>query len=182
MEILGRGIKKPAVKTAKKVWKVARWFNPVTAVSSIAYNKAKGRKAFAGEEILGFNPTWNDVLSGAAKKKGKFLPGLTKVVKKIGKVTSPITTAAARAFLPASVVNAAAKLDPTKRGLITPKAVAAVQTLTTAAQVEKTEAFDKAEAKGPEGEALIKTLTNPKVLAVIAGGAVILFVMSKKRR
>jgi hypothetical protein len=136
-------------------------------------------------EIIGRskNPTWNDVLMGAAKKKGKFLPGLSKVVKKIGKVTSPITTAAAKAFLPASLVNAAAKLDPTKKGLITPKAIAAVQSLTASSQAEKAAELEKMLAPGAmEKDALMKTLTNPKVLAIIGGGAVLLFILSKKKR
>lgn len=142
------------------------------------------RVRFAPGEVMGYNPTWNDVLLGAAKKKGKFLPGLTKAVKAIGKVTSPITTAAAKAFLPASVVDAAAKLDPTKKGLVTPKAVAAVQTLTTAAQEEKTSAFQKAvdAAKGPEADALMKTLKDPRFLAVAGAGAVILIIMFAKKR
>lgn len=136
-------------------------------------------------EIIGRskNPTWNDVLMGAAKKKGKFLPGAAKVIKKIGKVTSPITTAAAKAFLPASLVSAAAKLDPTKKGLITPKAVAAVQSLTASSQAEKAAELEKMLAPGAmEKDALMKTLTNPKVLAIIGAGAVVLFVLSKKRR
>lgn len=173
-EILGRS---KNLQTAKRVWKTARWFNPYTAVASVAYNKARGRRAFAGA-----GPTWDDVLMGAAKKKKKFLPGAAKALKAIGKVTSPITTAAAKAFLPASLVNAAAKLDPTKRGLVTPKAVAAVQSLTASAQAEKTAELEKALKPGAmETQALLKTLTNPKVLAIIAGGAVVLFVMSKKR-
>jgi len=45
---------------------------------------------------------------------GAFLPGLTKFVKKIGKITSPITTGIAKSFLPASLVNAAATIDPTR--------------------------------------------------------------------
>lgn len=45
---------------------------------------------------------------------GAFLPGLKKVIKKIGKVTSPITTGIAKTFLPSSFVDAAARLDPTK--------------------------------------------------------------------
>ena len=51
---------------------------------------------------------------------GAFLPGLGKFIKKVGKVTSPITTGIAKAFLPASLVNAAATLDPTARKNIAP--------------------------------------------------------------
>lgn len=123
-------------------------------------------------------------IQGAAKKKTKFLPGLKKVlpaikksVRAVGKVTSPITTAAARAFLPKSLVDAAAKLDPTKKGTVQQKAAAAVQSLTRAVQEEK-----ELSLPDERKDALIKTLTNPKVLGIIAGGAVILFVMSKKRR
>ena len=177
MEILGRAKGKflPGLKKgAGKVWKTARWMNPVTAVSSVAWNKLHKRRAFAGA-----GPTWDDVLMG----KGKFLPGLSKAMKKIGKITSPITTAAAKAFLPASLVNAAAKLDPTKRGLVTPKAIAAVQSLTASAQAEKAAELETALKPGSiEKDALMKTLTNPKVLAIVAGGAVVLFVMSKRKR
>ena len=129
--------------------------------------------------LYGTETTWNDVLLG----KGKILPGVGKFLKKVGKVTSPITTAAAKAFLPASLVDAAAKLDPTKKGMISPKAVQAVQTLTNAAVLEKKTQLDKAIGPGAlEKDALIKTLTNPKVLAIIGGGALVLFIMAKKRK
>lgn len=43
--------------------------------------------------------------------KGKFLPGL----KKVGKFTRGVTTTVAKAFLPPSLVDAAASFDPTKK-------------------------------------------------------------------
>lgn len=49
---------------------------------------------------------------------GAFLPGL----KKIGKFTSKVTGGIAKAFIPASIVNAAAAFDPTrKKGLANAK-------------------------------------------------------------
>jgi len=57
---------------------------------------------------------------------GKFLPGLMKAVKKVGKVTSKITTGAARAVgVPQSVINALAKVDPSKKGGVKPGQVVA---------------------------------------------------------
>jgi hypothetical protein len=58
---------------------------------------------------------------------GAFLPGLTKVLKKAGKFTSGITTAAARFVgVPQSALNALAHIDPTKKGSVTQKAMSAV--------------------------------------------------------
>lgn len=51
-------------------------------------------------------------ISGDDERIGAFLPGL----KKIGKATSKVTGGIAKAFLPSSLVDAAAKLDPTKKG------------------------------------------------------------------
>lgn len=49
---------------------------------------------------------------------GAFLPGL----KKVGKFTRKITGGIAKAFIPASIVNAAAAFDPTrKKGLANAK-------------------------------------------------------------
>jgi hypothetical protein len=59
---------------------------------------------------------------------GAFLPGLKKFVKKVGKVTSKITTAAAKFVgVPQSAINALAKVDPTKKGTVVQKAVAAAK-------------------------------------------------------
>lgn len=52
---------------------------------------------------------------------GAFLPGL----KKIGRYTSKVTGTIAKAFIPASLVDAAAKLDPSRRGLAQSKKSAA---------------------------------------------------------
>lgn len=58
---------------------------------------------------------------------GAFLPGLKKVAKKVGKVTAPITTGIAKTFIPAPVVSAIAKIDPTKKAPSTKAAVAELQ-------------------------------------------------------
>ncbi|MGB7569575.1 MAG: hypothetical protein WBM07_17055 [Chitinivibrionales bacterium] len=52
---------------------------------------------------------------------GKFLPGLMKVVKNVGKITSPFTTALAKTFLPSGVVNALAKADPSAHAALLDK-------------------------------------------------------------
>jgi hypothetical protein len=176
MEIMGRATK---TSRLKKFGKKALGFYPPVA----AYRYAKKHVSFRGETLGASDPTWNEVLLGAAKKKKKILPGVAKAMRAIGKVTSPITTAAAKAFLPASLVDAAAKLDPTKKGRVTPKAVAALQSLATTAQAEKAAELEKAlKSTSPEKDAFIKTITNPKVIGIVAGGALILFIMAKKRR
>jgi hypothetical protein len=59
---------------------------------------------------------------GDDERIGAFLPGL----KKVGKVTSGFTGGIAKAFLPPQLVNAAAKLDPTRKGASAKAAVAVV--------------------------------------------------------
>lgn len=61
-------------------------------------------------------------LYGDDERIGAFLPGL----RKIGKVTSKFTGGIAKTFLPPSLVNAAANLDPTKKNPSAKAAVAAV--------------------------------------------------------
>jgi hypothetical protein len=180
VELLGRRRFLPGLtKFAKKVGKVALKTQP-------AYWAAKGIKRLHGAEMTwqdalsmqgGAEPTWEDV----AQMQGAFLPGLTKVFKKIGKVTAPITTKLAKTFLPASVVDAAAKLDPTKKGAITPKAVAAVQTLVTAKEKGAAVPAVIPSPTQVKIEALTKTLLNPMVLG-IAGAGVLVIILLRKRR
>jgi hypothetical protein len=97
------------------------------------YWAARGvKKLFSGEEgaieeVLGAYTSGQ--LSGEDMEYlGAFLPGLKKFAKKVGKVTSKITTAAARFVgVPQSAINALAKIDPTKRGTVVEKAIAAVK-------------------------------------------------------
>lgn len=158
----------------KNIKKVSR----IVPGGKFAYKTAKRfAPKFLRKRFFGSEPTWNDVLLGygtllGAKKKGGFL----KVLKKIGKFTAPITTGIAKTFLPAAVVNAAAKLDPTRKGKITPKAVQqAVATLQKDPLVNAVPSDTTIKAN-----ALLDTLKNPKVLAIIGGGIVLLMVMKKR--
>jgi hypothetical protein len=70
-------------------------------------------------------------IEGYDERIGAFLPGLMKVVKKVGKVTSGVTTGIARTVgVPQSALNALAHLDPTKKGGAS--AQQAITSLTTA--------------------------------------------------
>lgn len=134
------------------------------------YWKSKGiKKVFTGEdgameEILGA-AICGDLSGEDIEYLGAFLPGLKKVVKKIGKVTSKITTAAARVVgIPQSAINALAKVDPTKlkAGAVTAtakKAIEAAKVLT--APPQKITAVSPAAAG----------ITTKKVLVV--GGAAV---------
>jgi hypothetical protein len=157
--VLGRGFFRKSLKRAARITK---------RVSPIYVNRMQG------------GPTWNEVLMGnaeilgKAKKKGGFL----NVIKSIGKFTRPITTAVAKTFLPASVVNAAAKLDPTakKSGKVTPKAVQQAIAILEKNPLVTATPSDTAIKTG----ALLETLKNPAVLAIIGGGIVLLVLMRKK--
>jgi hypothetical protein len=110
--------------------------------------------------------------------KGKFLPGLTKAIKKVGKVTSPFTTAIANSFLPSGVVNAFAKVDPTKKGSVSiPVAVQQAQK-----ELQKASGLTIPSEASVKANALMKTLTNPMVLGIAGGGILLLVLMSKKRK
>jgi len=108
-----------AYKGLKKAFRGKKRAAP-PAAKPPQYWQSKGiRKAFTGEdgameEILGAVIA-GDLSGEDIEYLGAFLPGLKKVVKKIGKVTSKITTAAARVVgVPQSAINALAKVDPTK--------------------------------------------------------------------
>jgi hypothetical protein len=132
----------------KRFAKKAGRFNPQWATrgikASIAakytphYWAARGvKKMLSGEEgameeILGAYADGR--LSGEdVEYLGAFLPGLKKFFKKVGKVTSKITTAAARFVgVPKSALDALAKIDPTKRGSMINKAIEAAQAMPSA--------------------------------------------------
>lgn len=149
-ERLGRflpGLKKfarKAVRFTPQYWAARGIKAGVKGVKKAAkgphYFAARGvRKVFSGEdeegameEILGAYSSGR--LSGEdVEYLGAFLPGLKKIAKNIGKVTSKITTAAAKFVgVPQSAINALAKIDPSKRGSVINKAIAAVQSLPSA--------------------------------------------------
>jgi hypothetical protein len=89
--------------------------------AAYAINKAKKirfRKLYGDDSRVGFE---DGIIAGEDSRLGAFLPGLGKFVKKVGKVTSPYTTAIAKSLLtaanlPPSLVDAAAGFDPTKKG------------------------------------------------------------------
>jgi len=96
----------------KKVWAKT----PGGAAYNFALKKSENlrrRHGLGDDSRVGFE---DDIIAGDEDRLGAFLPGLTKVAKKIGKVTSPYTTAIAKSFLPSALVDAAAGFDPTKKG------------------------------------------------------------------
>lgn len=190
-EILGGSVFSKLKSGLKKVAKV------YTAPARFAVKKVKGKKfslfgAQTWEDVLmGFSgTTWEDaaLMCGIdisePETMGKFLPGLTKVIKKIGKITSPITTKLAKTFLPSSIVDAAAKLDPTGKGNVVPQAVAAVKTLVAAKQEEAPSLLPAQTTPGAlQKTAIMNTLKNPLVIGVVAVGAgIVLLMVMKKRR
>ena len=79
-------------------------------------------------------------INGVALGRGKFLPGL----KKIGRYTSKYTGAIAKAFLPSSLVNAAAAFDPSKaKGLANAKKSASELLSPTPAPLSKVKSKSK---------------------------------------
>jgi hypothetical protein len=105
-----------------------------------------GDERMSGVELLALYGDGDD-------RMGAFLPGLTKAIKKVGKVTSGITTGLARTVgVPQSALNALAHVDPTKGK---PSATAAV------AALKKVEPVKKEAVK-----------IDAKKIAIIAGGGV----------
>jgi len=125
----------------KKIAKVASMATPYGLMyhaGKAGYKAAKKRLHGDDSRVGSDDRIGNDVyfpeLLGATKKKKttakkkKFLPGLTKGIKKVGKVTSGFTSAAASALgVPKGLQTALSKLDPTKKR---PSATAAVKALT----------------------------------------------------
>lgn len=124
-----KGIKAGA-KRAGKIAKKAVKYTPAYWAAKGLHKTLKGEDG-AMEEILG--AISDGRLSGEdIEYLGAFLPGLKKFVKKVGKVTSKITTAAARFVgVPQSAINALAKVDPTKakKGSVAQQAIQAAQAL-----------------------------------------------------
>lgn len=140
----------PALRTLAKVGKKAVKFTPqywmykgAKAGIKAGTRKAKSiKKRLSGDDSrVGFeyDALPSDVFYpqsiGAAKKtavkkpakKKKFLPGLSKGIRKVGKVTSGFTSAAAQAVgVPKPLLTALSKIDPTKKK---PSATAAVKAL-----------------------------------------------------
>jgi hypothetical protein len=153
--------------------------------------------------LFGDGVTWEEALSGfagttweeaalmcgvdiyAPEQYGtwKIFKKIGSVVKSIGKITSPITTKLAKTFLPSSIVDAAAHLDPTKKGNVTPAAVAAVKTLVSAKQAE-VPALTPAQMtpSAIQKTAILDTLKNPLVIGVAVAGVGIIVLMATKRR
>jgi hypothetical protein len=191
---LRSGVGKFAKKAAKVYTAPVRTALKLTTAPQRALVQKARRKKF---KLLGTGATWNDVLMGASLtwEEAAAMHGIdmtetmgatifSKIVKKIGKVTSPITTAIAKKFLPASVVNAAAKLDPTKKGLVTPNAVAAVKELVKAKEAETPAITALAPtASAIQKNAIMNTLKNPLVIgALVVGGGIIVLMLTKKKR
>lgn len=107
--------------------------------------------------------------------KGKFLPGFKKAVRKIGKVTSPVTGAIAKSFLPAGVVNTLAKFDPSR------KSGSAGATKALATIIKPVAEVKAANMTSPELDALKKTALDPRILMIAGGGILALLFLSKKR-
>lgn len=108
---------------------------------------------------------------------GAFLPGLTKIIKKIGKFTSPITTkigklAAGLVGIPASAIDSLAKADPTAHAALIQQLAAKIPAGQTAAAVTT-----------PGGK---KTGgISPLYIGLAAGGAAIIIltiILTKKKR
>jgi hypothetical protein len=117
-ELLGK-LRIPKIsKRLKKIATVASMANPVGfAYQAGKYGIKKARKMHGDERTSGDDALYEELLGAAKKKtaKKKFLPGLTKAVKKVGKVTSGVTTAVARGVgVPPSLLTALSKIDPTK--------------------------------------------------------------------
>jgi len=106
-----------------------------------------------------------DTLNGTYLGKGKFLPGL----KKIGKYTSKVTGGIAKAFIPASIVNAAAMFDPTrKKGLANAKKSAS-------------ELLSPAPAPGPVIKAKSNLALTPVTIGIGVAALGALFLLGKRR-
>lgn len=131
----------------KKVAKKGFGYTPQGALYNLAMKKTeKRRKRMHGDD----------------SRIGAFLPGL----KKVGKVTGKFTGAVAKAFIPASIVDAAAKMDPTKKNASAKQAVTAI-----------------APAPAPAKKAIVvpKTILgiDTKKVVFIGGGAVAALVVLK---
>jgi hypothetical protein len=112
MPKIGQRIKKAARYTpAGLAFRVAK----KAATTIKRRRRLKGDDRFIGEDLL-FEDIAGSKKKKPAKKKKKFLPGLTKGIRKVGKVTSGFTTGIAKTVgIPAPLLKAFSKLDPTKK-------------------------------------------------------------------
>lgn len=142
-----------------------------------------GIKAGKRRRLLGDSLLYGDDLLGKAKKarkaakpkgKRKFLPGVSKAARTVGKFTSPITTAIAKGILPKSLVDAASRFDPTK-GKVTPSAVS---------QAVSTAIPETALPSEPVAKFDLKEFYAKNKLLILAGGGgiALLLVLSTLKR
>lgn len=166
----------PAMRTLAKVGKKAIKFTPqywmykgAKAGIKAGTRKAKSmKKRISGDDSrVGFEhdafPSdvfYPQSLGAAKKTTAKKKGGFITAVRKVGKVTSGFTSAAAQAVgVPKPLLTAVSKLDPTKKK---PSATAAVKALTPAAVPEKMIV--------PVESSAMKI--DPKKIAIIGGAAI----------
>lgn len=129
------------------------------------------------------------IVAAALKKKqkknpellGKFLPGLTKKLKAIGKVTSKVTgsiakVAAGMVGIPPSAINALAKIDPTAKK----KLDAAL--LQTKAGAQAAAVVNAAQSSPGSGNNLFSNIKPVYIVAGAAGLAAVVFIISNKKK
>lgn len=110
---------------------------------------------------------------------GKFLPGLTKKLKSIGKVTSKITgsiakVAAGMVGIPPSAINALAKIDPTAKKKLDAALLQSNAGAKAAAVVNQAQ-------NGTPGANIFSNVKPVYIVAGAAGLAVVLFIATKKK-
>jgi hypothetical protein len=159
-----------AVKGAKRLLKGKPLLHPMSGT-------------MASSLFLGTDIPWNKTANYYYDDQGNLYMGsllswAKGAVKKIGKITSPITTAIAKKFLPDSVVNSMAKIDPTKG---TPKMQAVVASVQSMLPQNAKSSSVPTETQQTIS-AIGKTAMNPMVLAIAGAGVLAIILMSKRRR
>lgn len=136
------------------------------------YRSDDSRIALYGEsDRIADNDSFPELLGATQKKKKKFLPGLGKGIKSVGKVTSGFTSAAASAVgVPKPLLNALSKVDPTKKNKSATQAVQTFTNETQAATAQKKEII----AVKPESINI-----DTKKIAIIAGSGIAALVVLK---
>lgn len=134
-ELLGfslrRGLKKAVRYTPHyQAYRGAKWGAKKAGRFLRKLRGDDGIDYYMGEEDSSVYTVGDDgemILLGDAEELGAFLPGLKKGLRKVGRVTSGLTTGIARTIgIPQSVIDAASKLDPTRKGTTARGAVAAI--------------------------------------------------------
>ncbi len=156
-------------------------YNPLTAVPSALLHRRHGIRLHGGVTV---NPSLKaslsrtpegrkilELLKGEAPETyGAFLPGFMKVVKKVGKFTSPITSAIAKAVIPSSIVDALSKADPTAHSQL-------MDALSKSASVVI------ADVKKGEQHAVAAVKTNPiPKVAIVGAGALVAVLLLARRK